>query len=595
MFHRSRVLPAIATVAVAFGNGLALIAPARAECPRPREGAEEFVGGSHRIEFRPSERYETVTFVSEGVPRQARTGEINRLRERVVRERLGTVLQGSSLERFGTVVVRLNEGVAPDQLRLVADSSRVVGRNRRTGGNPIFDAGDVDHVLVNQIIVQFHPAATQDDINRLLTGICATTVERSELTGRFLLAFEGQTARHALAMVNHLNEERIVQFAQPDVIVIATDRIMGGPAAGSAPACPTAPPMGGIDPFFPQQWHLDHSAGQPGDQNADIGAPDAWSVAKGEDVILAVLDDAVETAHEDLADLPPAGATWNAFTKSDDLKITDQDVHGTPVAGIAAAITGNTKGVKGTAPAVKLMPVRVIEWLAGSNAEPTASYPYSVVEAGIRKAAASGAHVISMSLSLGLFDLDSCDTRRVCQSAVKAAIEDALEGPDGVLGGGDGAVMVIATGNDGEQVAFPAKLAGSMPVIAVGATDNFDKIKKRLSTNDWGSNHGPEISVVAPGIEIVTTDRVGAKGFCSGDYVRFLGTSAATPIVAGVAALMQSQFLAQGLTPLSPQELKVRLQQTATDLAPAGFDAFAGHGRVDACKALKEGTCGNAE
>ena len=155
--------------------------------------------------------------------------------------------------------------------------------------------------------------------------------------------------------------------------------------------------------------------------------------------------------------------------------------------------------------------------------------------------------------------------------------------------------MVIATGNDGAEIAFPAKLAGSMPVIAVGATDTFDKIKMRAGTSDWGSNHGPEISIVAPGIEIVTTDRVGTRGFCNGDYVRFLGTSAATPIVAGAAALMQSQFLALGLPPLSPQDLKVRLQQTATDLAPAGFDNFAGYGRVDACKALKEGTCGTGE
>ena len=340
-----------------------------------------------------------MTFVSEGVPRRARLEEVNRLRESVARNGLGTILEGSSLQRFGTVLVQLNDGVAPERLRSVSDISRAVGKDRRAGGNPIFEAGDVAHVLVNQIIVQFDPAVTQDEINRLLTRICATTVERSERTGRFLLTFEGQTARHAMAMVNHLNEERIVQFAQPDIIVIATDRIMGGPASGSAPDCPATPPMGGIDPYFPQQWYLGHSAGQPGDQDADIGAPDAWDVARGGNVILAILDDAIESAHEDLADLPPTGATWNAFTKSDDLKITDRDVHGTPVAGIAAAITGNTKGVKGTAPAVKLMPVRVVEWLVGSNAQPTAAYPYSVVEAGIQKAAASGAHVISMSLS----------------------------------------------------------------------------------------------------------------------------------------------------------------------------------------------------
>jgi subtilisin family serine protease len=230
------------------------------------------------------------------------------------------------------------------------------------------------------------------------------------------------------------------------------------------------------------------------------------------------------------------------------------------------------------------MPVRVIRWLSDVNSE----YPYSKVIDGIDKASSTGAHVISMSLSLGAYDLSSCQRKlnesdpEICQSDLSAAVDAAVA---------RGTVLVFAAGNDSGDVAFPAVLAATKAVIAVGATDQSDEIKKSKNANDWGSNHGPGISVVAPGIEIVTTDRTGATGFCSGNYVRFLGTSAATPIVAGVAALMQSQYMSQGLPLLSPIDLKKRMEQTATDLGLANRDDYYGFGRVDACKALQDGSC----
>lgn len=587
MLRPSRDLIALAA---ACGSGLAVlpaVAEPRANCPGPRESSEEFIGGSHAVAFQPSTRYETVTFVSDsGAPLEPRSDDVSELSAALKQAKVGIVLEGPSLRQFGSVLVRLDEGVTPEQVQHAIGRNLVAGGDRTKGnGNPIFDAGGgVDHVLVNQIIVQFHSSATQDDISKLLAQYCAHTVEVSEGKGgsRHLLTFEGQTARHALAMVNRLNREKIVQFAQPDVIVIATDRIASGLASGAA-SCPAGPATPGVDPYFPQQWFLDHSSGQPGDPAADINAREAWVAANGANIVVAILDDAIETTHEDLQG--KIASTWNAYTETGALGITDGDVHGTPVAGIVGAMTENAAGVKGTAPQVNLMAVRVVRWIAPGIAE----YPYSVVVNGIEKATAAQAQVISMSLSLGAEDLDSCDTRGVCQSAVRSAVDAAIAG---------GAVPVFAVGNDGaSSIAFPAKLAGSTPVIAVGATDNFDQIKalNPLVANDWGSNQGPEISVVAPGLDVVTTDRTAAQGSCSGNYVSFLGTSAATPVVAGVAGLMQSQYLAQGLPPLSPQALKDRLQQTAKDLGATGFDNTYGHGRVDACKAMQAGSCGQSK
>ena len=73
----------------------------------------------------------------------------------------------------------------------------------------------------------------------------------------------------------------------------------------------------------------------------------------------------------------------------------------------------------------------------------------------------------------------------------------------------------------------------------------------------------------------------------------FNGTSAATPVVAGVVALMQSQYVAQGTSLPSPQQIKDRLQESAKHLATSnnGFDTASGFGRVNACQALQAGTC----
>ncbi len=184
-----------------------------------------------------------------------------------------------------------------------------------------------------------------------------------------------------------------------------------------------------------------------GGPNADINAPDAWAVADGDQVILAVLDDAVEVTHEDLAGM--IHSQWNAFDGTNDLSITDFDRHGTAVAGIAGALTGNPLGVKATAPKVKLMPVRVMRRIDELNVE----LQYTGVANAIEMAGTAGAHVISMSISLGKYNLESCDdqTPPSCQGDLESAI-DALR---------DSTLLVFAAGNHGGAsrftgVVFPA-------------------------------------------------------------------------------------------------------------------------------------------
>jgi len=95
---------------------------------------------------------------------------------------------------------------------------------------------------------------------------------------------------------------------------------------------------------------------------------------------------------------------------------------------------------------------------------------------------------------------------------------------------GKGAVVVIATGNNDGPVNFPATIPN---VLAVGASNPWDERKSTTSKdgeNWWGSNFGPELSLLAPGVKIATTDIHGPAGYDPGDYtMKFNGTSSANP------------------------------------------------------------------
>jgi subtilisin family serine protease len=101
-------------------------------------------------------------------------------------------------------------------------------------------------------------------------------------------------------------------------------------------------------------------------------------------------------------------------------------------------------------------------------------------------------------------------------------------------------------------------------------------------TAKWGSNYGQEVTVVAPGINIPTTDNSGQAGKVSSDYLMdFNGTSAATPLVAGVAALILSRH-----PDWNAWQVRDKIAQSSDDLGPAGQDDRYGFGRVNACRAL---------
>jgi serine protease len=297
------------------------------------------------------------------------------------------------------------------------------------------------------------------------------------------------------------------------------------------------------DPLYVKQWNL-----------RQIGMPEAWKLANGNGVTVAVLDTGV--AYEDYGrfhELPDLkGLTFvDPYDFVGNTKHADDDHgHGSHVTGTIAQMTDNGIGVAGVALNVKIMPLKV---LSGSG-----SGSVGGIADAIRYAADHGAKVINMSLG-GAFP------SRVLKKAVAYAHDK-------------GVVVVCAAGNEGRgKVGYPAAYPGA---VAVSATQNDEAIT-------FYSNYGKDVDIAAPGGN--TTDGKGNRNNPDGGvlqntiviqdptkdgYFAFMGTSMASPHVAGVAALV----VGEGVTDpdmveqiLKDSARKPQNQQYSTDKYGAGI------------------------
>jgi len=313
-------------------------------------------------------------------------------------------------------------------------------------------------------------------------------------------------------------------------------------------------------------WHLENRGERVGTSGADVSAAAAWELTRGHpDVVIAVIDTGVDLDHPDLAAnlLPRDGEDWD-FADPDDDVPDDEHGHGTACSGVAAAVGDNGIGGTGIAPDCRILPLRV-DLTPGLNQNRADAIHYA---ASLRPRFRGMVISLSWRLSNGDF------------IAVHEAIAEARA---------QGCVVLAAAGNgDSDRIDYPARYEET---IAVGATSPCDERKRSGSCDGetwWGSDHGPELDVVAPGVLIVTTDRAGEPGYARGDYAYgFNGTSAACPLAAGVCALMLS------VRPdLDPEEVRDLLRATAADQVgdPAedapGWDPYMGAGRVDAHRAV---------
>ena len=275
------------------------------------------------------------------------------------------------------------------------------------------------------------------------------------------------------------------------------------------------------DPEYAGQWHL-----------PKINAEPAWDLTQGgANAVIAILDSGVDATQPDFAGKLVAG--YNTYANTTDT--SDAYGHGTEVAGVAGALTNNAQGVAGVAGASPIMPVRV------TNA--TGAATSASIANGIIWAADHGARVVNLSFN-GVAG----------NATIRTAAEYAYN---------HGTLVVAASGNCG--CADPT--VETPFILSVSGTDEFDVLAYFSST-------GPFVDVSAPSTNILTTAKYGL-------YLPDSGTSLASPVVAGVAALMFSAK--PSLTPTLAAQL---LEASAVDLGGAGYDTSYGYGRVDALAAV---------
>ena len=296
-----------------------------------------------------------------------------------------------------------------------------------------------------------------------------------------------------------------------------------------------------FNPLYPLQWGLKNTGNNSGQYNGkagvDIKAEQAWALgATGSGIKVAVIDDGVDLEHPDLIDNLLPG--YDATDGEDVARATNggygggynNDAHGTRCAGIIAG-ADNGIGIKGIAYNVKIIPIRTNYNRA--KGQPPYAPDESIVN-GIRYAWENGADILS------------CSWSRNPSLAITNEIDSAV-----TYGrNGKGCVVVVGSGNSNSSVAYPAYLP---KVIAVGAINQCGERKRSshllsevgFNNTDpagvscdgevwWGSCYGSDLDIVAPGVNIYTTDIEG------GYDADFNGTSAACAYVAGVAALVLS-------------------------------------------------------
>ena len=470
-----------------------------------------------------------------------------------------------------------------EQVRSLVESSKEVSPGPtvyRTPGAALREAV----IPAGEVVVKLKPG-TSPEAGRKALEKQDVEVKKADYPepGAFLLAT--RPGQETVDVANRLYESGLFEYAQPNFVrlmprvapvevtgagaVAPTDgkgleammlNLEGPQAAAEARGrpigAPVAPFLTLTDPNVSAQWGLQK-----------IRALEAFDISMGSPSIsVAVLDEGVNVAHEDLACKLPG---YDAVTQTDNQEPQPGDGHGTSCAGIVAAKANNGRGGVGVAPNCPIIPIRIARGMPNGGWFTTDA----MLADGIRKAVDRGADVLSNSWGGG-----------AASSPVTSAFKYAQTNGRG----GRGCAIAIATGNDDVRgVSFPANLSPTIPgLLAVGASNQWDQRKSRTSRDGetwWGSNYGPEVDVVAPGVKIFTADITGAGGYASGNYTpTFNGTSSATPHVAGLMALILS------VDPdLRSWEVEDIIKLTADELGTAGRDEEFGFGRINCRRALE--------
>lgn len=390
-------------------------------------------------------------------------------------------------------------------------------------------------VVPGEALVRFEPG-TPDVIRETLhASVSARVLSRIEAIGFDVVA---------LPSAGLLDAYR----AHP-AVAVAEPNLRGRIALSPDDACFSGAPCAGIG----GQWHLAMTNAPFAWDEYPANTFDAAAKRSAERVTIAVLDTKIDASHPDFANAGSSSTDARDGGQIDLSRARDivthhtgaAAYHGTFVAGLAAAATGNGRDTAALGYAATILPVTVVNGAGNTDAAALAE--------GIVYAWEQGARVINLSLGIAG---DSTAVR----NAIRLVTRGTATRPPSL-------VVAAAGNNTGSAPFYP----GSYPeVMSVSGTDADDRPAPC-------SNHNANVSVSAPADRLIGLDRMPNRLIQAA-----CGTSAAAPQVSGLAALLLAQDPSR-----TPTQVRAIIEQTADDLGPSGRDDRFGHGRINAERALR--------
>ena len=379
------------------------------------------------------------------------------------------------------------------------------------------------------------PEATSDQTAARNSSGVPVTGERRFNSNEVVIEVAGRPTPaqvDALARRHRLNREESQVFNLTGTTMFRWTIPDGRNVAGVIRSLEQDPSILSVQPNY--RYTLQESQSRTGDgiQYAveKLKLPRAHEMAKGNSILVAVIDSGVDPTHPELVDtiadsFNPAGGDGSPHS------------HGTGIAGCIVAQSRLT----GVAPSARILAVRAFD-PNGTSAEGTT---FNILK-GIEWASEKGARVINMSFA-GPQD-------PIMSRALAAANKKGI-------------VLVAAVGNAGAK-SPPLYPAANTNVIAVTAIDAQDRLYP-------GSNRGNHVAIAAPGVDVILPTP-------GTSYQMATGTSFAAAHITGIVALILERE-----PTLTPDSVRRVLLTTARDLGPSGRDKDFGAGLADAYESVK--------
>jgi subtilisin-like proprotein convertase family protein len=363
-------------------------------------------------------------------------------------------------------------------------------------------------------------------------------------------------------------DHAVVSAADPLAALAAVEglrRVRGIAAAEVQLAVRRYPRAMPADPLVAAQWHLKATQQANVVSGSDLNLEGVWNFGssggvRGAGVRIGIVDDGLELTHPDLAGNIDSAHHWDWNGGDSDPSPAGADVHGTPCAGIAAAVAGNGSGGCGVAPEATLVGLRLIA-APVTDSQEAAAFAHAAEAIQIKSN--------SWGPADGGFSLDGPGP------LARAALAHAAATGRGGLG----TIFVWAAGNgqESQDNSNYDGFANDIHTIAVAASDS-------LLRQAYYSEPGANVVVAAPSdgrfsAAIVTTDLSGTAGYnvssAGGDYCSdFGGTSAAAPAVAAIVALMLEENPSLGWRDV--QEILIRSARRINPSDPGWAENGAG-------------------